>query len=455
MNDEQKKDLGYEPMPSFEDDPNFNSLLGLDQKQGSPDVIPVPDPEEDAFTATKRMDFNKDLPRDLSMEQVDYRQDELRVRPRTAARRAESQSNRKDGKNGKKSKKKLSGAMVNLIWIGGTVLVAILIAILAIVLLRDAYGLGKGDMNNPREIECYIEQGSTLYDVIDMLHEEDIIQNTLVFKAFVKLSKVDTTIQYGLHTFRDTMGYSDILATLREQTAFKETVTVTVKEGSTLDEIAALLAEKGVVESASKFKDALIDHIVTSDLLRAEPDDRNIHYDFEGYLFPDTYNFFLNSTPDMPAKTMLERMEEKYTEQMRTDTWNMGWSTHQVLTLASIVEKETRGCEMEQKEKVAAVFLNRLNWQNQPHYLGSTPTISYANQYGALYNTNADGGYEGLPPGPICSPSVESIKAVIYAKKNFDYYYFVTDKNGQFYFTKSYKEHESVIARLKKQGLWA
>ena len=459
MNEERKNnsEMEYEPVPSFEDDPNFSALLGIHNKtvNSSVERQTIDPSEEDEFAATKRMDLNEKLPHDLSVDQIGSH-DTLRVQSSFMSEKAEhTMLEQSDKKRPKKKKKKMSRTVSTLIWLGSVIAVAVFIAVMVIVVARDVYGMGKGTQSDPREIELYIDPGDTLYDVVEMLSEEGIIQSKLVFKAFVKFTKVDTTIQYGMHVFDDTMGYGEILATLREQTAFKDVVNVTIPEGSNLDEIAALLQEKGVIEKASAFKDALIDRVVTSTLIASAPQDRNIHYAFEGYLFADTYQFYLNSTPAMAAQKMLDRLEEVYTEQMRKDTWSMGWSCHQVLTLASIVEKETNGCTLEQKQKVAAVFINRLNWVGEPRYLGSTPTITYANKYGEQYNTNTDGGYEGLPPGPICSPSENSIRAVIYATDNFDYYYFVTDSNGKFYFSRTYREHQNIIASLKRQGLWS
>ena len=122
---------------------------------------------------------------------------------------------------------------------------------------------------------------------------------------------------------------------------------------------------------------------------------------------------------------------------------------HEIMTLASIVEAEASGFEKEMPN-VAAVFFNRLNWEDQPNLLGSTPTASYP--YGnGKYDTNKN---PGLPPGPICSPSLSAIRAVLYPTEEFQYDYFVTDKNMEFYYTKTLQEHNATIARLKKEGMW-
>ena len=118
--------------------------------------------------------------------------------------------------------------------------------------------------------------------------------------------------------------------------------------------------------------------------------------------------------------------------------------------MASIIEMESGNAAYTDKEKVSAVFYNRLAWTTEPNLLGSSPTANYPYGDGA-YDTNKT---RGLPPGPLCSPGVKSIEASARPAENFDMCYFVTDKNNKFYYNKTYSEHLQTISSLRQKGLW-
>ncbi|MBQ9107041.1 MAG: endolytic transglycosylase MltG [Clostridia bacterium] len=430
-------DSGFELMPSFEEDPNFSvsgDAVSSEPASVASDFNTDSSPAEDMFSfsdnweiaATKRVDVNM-LPED----------EQLRVSRRDPS-----------GQKSKRARKKRFPKWAkSLIWVGLMALVIILLSTTIITVAQDVYGLGKGTPGDPREIEIYVDKGDTLYDVIEALGEEDIIKSSLICKAYIKLKKPDTTIQYGLHVFKDTMGYEDIFAELRTQTEFKDVVNITIKEGLSIDEIALKLQEKGVCD-ASEFIYAIRNEEYESDLFASAPINQKIYYRLEGYIYPDTYQFYSNSTGKMVVQKMLDRMEEMFTLEMRQAAANMGWSWHDVLTLASIVEEEANGLSDAEKQKVAAVFINRLNWTTEPKFLGSDPTVVYSKTHGdatMFYNTYAN-GYEGLPPGPICSPTQSSIKAVLEYNRNFDYYYFYSSE-GKIYYSKTYKEHQAIIKK--------
>ena len=137
-----------------------------------------------------------------------------------------------------------------------------------------------------------------------------------------------------------------------------------------------------------------------------------------------------------------------WTGEMKRQAEKRGYSVHEIMTMASIVEMEASASPTEMP-KVAAVFYNRLSW-DEPKYLGSSPTANYP--YGSgRYDTNT---HEGLPPGPLCSPSLNAIKAALSPQANFNYTYFVTDKDMKFYYTSSYSEHSNIIAKLRREGKW-
>ena len=190
-----------------------------------------------------------------------------------------------------------------------------------------------------------------------------------------------------------------------------------------------------------KFRSPLLDEASTNS---------SIYYKFEGYLLPDTYYFYKNDDPNRVLQKFLDNLESKFPQKMRDDAKAKGYTTSQILTMASIIELESCGY-YDEMSKIAAVFYNRLNqWPAGQRKLQSDPTMNYPYGDGA-YNTYE---VEGLPPGPLCNPTKAAIEAAVYPEENFDYYFFVTDKNFKFYYNKTDAEHTRTIANLKRQKLW-
>lgn len=144
-------------------------------------------------------------------------------------------------------------------------------------------------------------------------------------------------------------------------------------------------------------------------------------------------------------------MEDIFTQDMIKRAEELNMSVNEVLTLASIVQMEA-GLDTGSMPKVAAVFYNRMN---RGENLGSSPTCYYGDAF-----KNDDGRYntyniKGLPPGPLCSPGKEAINAVLYPEQNFtEYFYFVTDSKGKFYFHRTYEEQNVTINRLRQENNW-
>ena len=187
--------------------------------------------------------------------------------------------------------------------------------------------------------------------------------------------------------------------------------------------------------------------------------DSNIYYGLEGYLAPDTYNFKdKDVTVEEVIKTLLDQ-EEKNLSPYKDTLSKM--NVHEVLTLASISELE--GLKDTDRKLIVGVFQNRLS---KGMNLGSDVTTYYAfnqamdkdltsemfNTYNP-YNTRSSAMAGKLPVGPICNPSIESIMASINPTKS-DYYYFVADKNGNVYYTKTSSEHSAKVKELKEKGDW-
>ncbi len=228
---------------------------------------------------------------------------------------------------------------------------------------------------------------------------------------------------------------------------------LTIPELATIDDIAKMFA-KAKICSREDFYDVVENTDFEYAFLKDIPV-KSVHYRLEGYLYPDTYQFYVWNSKDgaeEAVKKMLDNFESKISDQIYQRAEEMNYTLHEALTLASIIELECNGYP-DEMPKVSAVFNNRLyNWGSEPKMLGSSPTAEYP--YGdGNYDTNKK---EGLPPGPLCSTGINAIKAALNPLEEFDskYFYFVTDVDFNFYYTENLTQHENTIYNLRMQGKW-
>ncbi len=346
----------------------------------------------------------------------------------------------------KKAKKK--GCLSAFVWIGTIVIISVALAAGLIFGVSDYLGLGKSE-----DAVVTIQQGMSTSQIANELKQAGVIRQPLLFRLYSKLKKHDGTYLYGTHTFDRDDSYGSIVTELQTERSFADMVKVQFLELSTIDSMAQKLEESGVC-SAADFKTAVRQAQFDFDFVEQIPV-KEVYYRLEGYIFPDTYMFYNYGGVECATQAIykgLKELDGKFTQQMRQDAAARGYSFHQVMTMASIIEMEAGGASYEDKQKVAAGFYNRLegvNW-DEPKYLGSSPTKLYP--YGSgRYNTYTT---EGLPPGPLCSPGEDSIRAAVYPAEGCKATYFVTDSEMTYYFNESYSAHNATIRKLKNQGKW-
>ena len=242
-------------------------------------------------------------------------------------------------------------------------------------------------------------------------------------------------------------------ATTAATTPAATTKKVTITEGLSFIQIAKLLEQNGICT-----KQELLDTVNSYDysyypLIGALGNDANRCFKLEGYLYPDTYEFYIDQAPQNVLGKMLKNSESKITADYRQRASELGYSMDQVITLASIIEKESNSHS--QMKTVSSVLYNRLNAGKK---LQCDSTINYiewyvkpvisgdVNRYNSYYNTYK---CSALPEGPICSPGKTAIEAALYPETT-DYLYFVSDKAGNYYYAATYEEH---LANCKKAGV--
>ncbi len=292
-----------------------------------------------------------------------------------------------------------------------------------------------------KKITVSIPQGAGATEIVKILKENKVIAFSTFFKRYIRDD--DTNLKPGIHTFCTSMGYEKALEELKRDVPLQNTITVTIPEGYEAREIGLLLEKSGLI-SYDEFLHACKEAHNQFEFL---PDDGNV----EGYLYPATYDFQPNENAVSIVHKMLSAFErEMYTEEnlARADAFSM--SFEEVLTLASIIEREA--AKDNERAIVSSVFHNRLNKQMR---LESCATVQYVlkerkdvlsiadTQIDSLYNTYL---HAGLPPAPIASPGKACLKAALYPEET-NYLFFVTDGTGGHIFSETYEEH---VAAMKQ-----
>ncbi|WP_091186347.1 endolytic transglycosylase MltG [Paenibacillus catalpae] len=343
-------------------------------------------------------------------------------------------------------------------------LLALLIIGAGSVFLYVWNGLKPTAAGEPVRIE--IAKGASAIKVSDTLEEHGIIKNSFLFKYYLKAKNEGAHFQAGVYDLSPGMDNDAIIAKLNSgDTVAEEMIRFTIPEGYTLLQIADKLAEEKLIDKG-KFM-ALADSAPgweDAEAVKSIPVDDKLHHRLEGYLFPETYELTKGSTEEDILKRMMAELDTKLAS--LPDDWKdvlaeRKLNLHQLITIASLVEREVVADE--ERPIVAGVIYNRLE-EGMPlqidatvQYLLDKPKERLFEkdlQIESPYNTYK---INSLPPGPIASPSLASIKAALYPEKN-DYFYYVTKKDGTqtHLFAKTYKEHlkniETSNETAAKQG---
>lgn len=324
------------------------------------------------------------------------------------------------------------------------------------------YQVSPTDESSNAKVEVVIKQGMSTSQIASLLKKKYLIRDEFFFKVYMKLNRRDS-IKASTYYLSKNMSLDNIVSLL-EKGASNTDISITFKEGKTIKDYAKVLSETTNI-SEDEFLIKMKDKTYLTSLIKSYwflTDailDSNIYYGLEGYLAPDTYNFKdKDVTVEEVIKTLLDQ-EEKNLSPYKDTLSKM--NVHEVLTLASISELE--GLKDTDRKLIVGVFQNRLS---KGMNLGSDVTTYYAfnqamdkdltsemfNTYNP-YNTRSSEMAGKLPVGPICNPSKESILASINPTKS-DYYYFVADKNGNVYYTKTSSEHSAKVKELKEKGDW-
>lgn len=289
-----------------------------------------------------------------------------------------------------------------------------------------------------------IEAGESFSSVKDRLHRLGFVRRPTALATYALVFGYDRQIKAGTYQLLPDERPREVIEKFVEGDVY--TVTVTIPEGYMFGEIAGAIARGTNIDSVAF--GALVDD---SDLIgRLGVDGPSL----EGYLFPDTYTIPWGSEPEEVVAMMTERLGEVYDERADRRANALGFSRHEVLTLASIVQAETR--LPDELTLVSAVYHNRLE---RGMKLEADPTVAYAKggyrgrlfykdlEIESPYNTYKN---TGLPPGPICSPGAAAIHATLYPDSTSDALYFVAKGTGGHIFSRTLSDHLAAVRRVRE-----
>ena len=319
--------------------------------------------------------------------------------------------------------------------------------------------LAPADTANHQEIAFNVESGQSLTRVANNLEAAGLIRNRTVFKYYCDFAGMGQKIQAGSYQLRPSMTMNEIAEQLTTGDGNPIVRNITLIPGWTIEEFAASLVEKGVLTDSTEFLDlcrrgtAFVDYYYIADVLKSKNSAQRL-YALEGYLAPDTYEVYVTATAEEIIRKLLSQTDHVYPAEYQTRAEELKMSMDEVITLASLIQKEAKD---EDFAKTSAVFHNRLKkgmkLQSDVtiHYVTGLRKMSLDNNdlaLSSLYNTYQ---VAGMPLGPICNPSEAAIEAALYPDETFiaeNYMYFCAKdpESGELHFSRTLQEHEQAVS---------
>ncbi len=372
-----------------------------------------------------------------------------------------------DEKPVRRGRTKRTGCLGGIMMFLFIVCVSAILATLGWMAATDVLGLGGDDVTlevtipkdifSQKEIEVENDDGTvtkTTVDVADIdavadiLKEQGLIKYKWLFKLYSSFSNADEKIKAGTYQLDTNYDYRALVNGMTPAGGRRVEIDVTIPEGYTITQIVNLLAENNVCDRVDLL-DALANYDFDYDFL----DDSTLGQAkrLEGYLFPDTYTFYVGDTATRVISKFLDNFDNKWTEEFDAQAQELGYTRQEILTVASMIEKEAGSND--ERDDIASVIYNRIEnpgAQGTVGLLQIDATIYYAiEDTGESFSTDIDSPYntylyEGLPPGPISNPGLASIEAALNPSGE-NYYYYALNTEGTHNFFTSYNSFQNFV----------
>jgi len=344
-------------------------------------------------------------------------------------------------------REKRTGLVGGLLFATFILCVSLVLASVAWMATTDILGFAADD----ELVSVQVPTDFTLDIITDMLYEAGVIRYKALFNLYAEYSEAVEKISAGSYILNKNYDYRAIVQGMTARAGVRAETSVTIPEGFTLTQIFTLLEAEGVCPADElwhtathhDFKFHFLDESSLGNRLR-----------LEGFLFPDTYNFYKDSTPVQAISRMLREFDRRYTEEYIERALYLEYSIHDIITIASLIEREAGNDE--ERPRIASVIYNRLNNASYPrleidatiHYAIAGTGIPFSTHFESEYNTYL---YEGLPPGPIASPGIPSIRAALFPSDT-NYYYYALNREGSHNFFTNYDDHVNFVNSAEYGG---
>lgn len=417
-----------------------------ENRQLQPAVRNMPKPQSERKPAAKAVSAEKTAPVTLSKT--------MNTTVNTGTTKKEPEKTRVKSDEGGNTVLSIVKAIVYIIFV---IIISVFFALGIILVGNDVFAFVKSD----EVVEVTIPEYATLDQVSQILYENDIIKYPDVFKLYAVYKKDNGEFLPGTYSVNGMMNYDTLLGEFKEKIVFS-TIDVTIPEGYTTDEIIDLFVNQYGIGTREGFIDVIQNYDFDYwfiDELEQNGRMENRIYRLDGYLFPDTYQFYTSTSEVTVIGKMLKRFSQIFTKEYRNQCAEFGYSVDEMITLASMIEREA--ASPSEFFLVSSVFHNRLNNRWNFPRLESDATVLYVLRhesgekitltaddlkYDTPYNTYM---YEGLPPGPIANPSASAMLAAL-SPQTTNYYYFVANK-GKTYFSETKAQHDAYIEEFRNE----
>ena len=338
-------------------------------------------------------------------------------------------------------REKRTGCIGGILYAAFVICVSLVLACLVWMGAVDVLGFGAKD----EQVNVAVSQGFAIEDITEMLYDAGLIRYKFLFNLYANYSKAGEKITAGQYVLNMNFDYRALVQGMTARAGERVEITVPIPEGYTLSQIFARLVDYGVCQTEAELWEAAKNHDFKYSFL--DKSTLGDEHRLEGFMFPETYNFYIDSTPVQAIVKFLNEFNKRFTEQYTERAEYMGYSVRDIITVASMIEREAG--DDEERPRIAAVIYNRLNSGDFPH-LQIDATIYYAIAgTGRPFSIDIESPYntyicEGLPPGPIANPGIASIRAALYPESTNEYYY-ALNKTGTHEFFRTLSQQQAFI----------
>ena len=396
-------------------------------------------------------------------EDLEYRDDsrsfDTIMRPFTGETEAPTNTEAPLTGKGRPKRKKGEGLLgipsilVTFVWLALIVIIGVTAGRMLWICAADVLAFGRED----KVVTVTVYEADTMEDIIDKLHAEGLIRYKSLFSLYANISDAEEDIKPGIYDLNTRYDYHALVNFMSPRSS-REVIKLTIPEGYTCRQIFALLEENRICTAVDAAAFAANGEL--SEYWFLEGVERGTNNCLEGYLFPDTYEFYKNSTPKEAIEKMLDNFDYRFNEDMfsQLETLNKkvtdgSYGIREIVIIASLIEKESAAPA--ESPTVSGVIYNRLfRWGSNRKLLNIDASIVYAQEgNNARIDTKLDDPYntylyEGLTPGPIANPGLASIKAALNPESHNYYYYVLNPETGMHQFSTTYEEHQGYIRQF-------